>query len=274
MKKAIILIGIFIICTGVSYATDVKIKTVPTIIAESAANTQTSVAPTPATSNSLPPLPQEVNYSASVSGTAIDKIRAKVNSYLQGGAIPIVEERPTDLKLEKKYEKVRLSKDDPGTLIALNVAGGVFEGAIIGTGCGLLGYADFRNRDIAPLLNGAFIGLGAGVIGSTVLSLVELNVDKYYFSSDYGIDILGGCVIGSMLGTCGGVISYIKTKAGENILEGVGYGASIGTALGFVAAIVEMVIPSQYRGAEIRENHALHLEFTPDATLLTYSIKY
>jgi len=277
MKKLLILTVIFVACAGIVSASDVQIKTAATIIAEQAAYVTPTMIQTPATTSGLPPLPPEANTtpSTTTSGSTYDKIKAKVDSYLSGNVQPIVQDKPTGLTLEKKYEKVRLSKDDPGTLIALNAVGGIFEGAIVGLSCGSLGYAkDYHNADIRPIINGTFIGIGSGVIGSTILSIVELNTDKYYFSSDYGIDTLGGCVIGGIMGTCGGVISYIKTKSTDNILEGVGYGATIGTALGFVTAVVEMVIPSQYRGVEIKENHALNIEVTPDSTLLTYTIKY
>ncbi|MCX8093633.1 MAG: hypothetical protein N3E50_05650, partial [Candidatus Goldbacteria bacterium] len=113
----------------------------------------------------------------------IERIDSEVEKKMEqirnaGKTGPFVEE----IKIKKGAKKEEIKIDTVpeksgyiGVLATLNIVGGIFEGAIIGAGCGLIGYAQLDNRDSSPLVNGAIIGAGTGAALASVLSLVQLN---------------------------------------------------------------------------------------------------
>jgi hypothetical protein len=186
----------------------------------------------------------------------IDKINTEVEKKMEqirnsGKKGPFVEE----IKIKKGVKKEEINTEIIpeksgyiGVLSTLNIIGGIFEGAIIGAGCGLIGYAQLDNRDANPLINGAIIGAGTGFALSSVLSLVQLNSKKYIASDDFGLNLIGGAILGGMLGAAGGAISFGNTDRMEDVTLGIGYGTAIGSAAGFILAIVEYFLPENIRG--------------------------
>lgn len=161
-----------------------------------------------------------------------------------------------------------------GTLSALNIIGGIFEGGLVGTGCGLLGYSQTMNRDNRPLINGAVAGTISGASLSVILSVVEIQSRRT--AADYfGYDILGGLGMGAVLGAAGGTISYERTRHLENISEGVGYGVAVGSAAGFILGLVEFLLPESISGGSvIGGTHAYINQLDANTTVLSCNIPY
>lgn len=162
---------------------------------------------------------------------------------------------------------------DMGTLAAMNVIGGLFEGGIVGASCGLIGYSKSMNSDVKPLVvgtvTGAFTGAGLGA----VLSLVQTTTKRYSSSDDLGYDIAGGTVLGTVLGAAGGVISYGKTRHLENVSEGMGYGVAFGAGLGLTLGIIESLLPEYYRGSTDKLR-AINIYGTQGGTMLSCNLQF
>lgn len=214
----------------------------------------------------------------------IDKIDSEVEKKMEyirnsGKTGPFVKE----IKIKKgiKKEKVKTEiipekSDYIGVLSTLNIIGGIFEGAIIGAGCGLIGYAQLGNRDSSPLVNGTIIGAGTGAMLASILSLVQLNNRKYIASDDFGLDLIGGAVLGGLLGSAGGAISFGNTSRMEDVTQGIGYGVVFGSISGFILAVVEFVLPEDLRGGSgySGSDRAMNLKLNEEYALFGYNLKF
>lgn len=152
-------------------------------------------------------------------------------------------------------------------LAILNITGGIFEGAIIGSGCGLIGYAQLKNKSATPLINGAIVGAVTGAVLASSLSIFENFSKKYTASEDFGLNLIYYSFIGSLLGCAGGVISYGKTGDAENISEGIGYGIAIGSFCGLIMSFAEVFGPEQLRQRKFEiqsKNRALNIFFNDE----------
>lgn len=157
---------------------------------------------------------------------------------------------------------------DAGTLAAMNIIGGLFEGGIIGAGTGLIGYSGSMNTDVRSLVTGTVAGAFTGAGLGAVLSLLQTTNHRYSSSDDLGYDIAGGTVIGTILGAAGGVISYGKTRHLENISQGMGYGVAAGAVCGLTLGIIESLLPEYYRG-ETEKIRAMNIYETGSTTMLS-----
>lgn len=154
------------------------------------------------------------------------------------------------LKRSGKTEEAKETKYKENVILnlaILNIVGGIFEGAAIGTGCGLIGYSQLKNKNIEPLINGAIYGSITGAVFGAALSLFQYGSEKYYASEDMGINLIIYSFTGGLLGLAGGVISYGKTKDTENLSEGIGYGISIGSFCGLIMGLIEVFGPDKLR---------------------------
>jgi hypothetical protein len=154
-----------------------------------------------------------------------------------------------------------------GNLAALNIIGGLFEGSIIGAGCGLIGFSQTKNRDINPLINGSIAGAIAGSSLAALLSLAEAGTKKYYASDDFGYNIITWTLLGAAAGSGGGAISYSSTKKLENISEGAGYGCAAGAFAGMTFGLIEFFAPEIQRGAS-NKGHAFNININADGFTL------
>jgi hypothetical protein len=163
-----------------------------------------------------------------------------------------------------------------GSLSALNIMGGIFEGGIVGAGCGLIGYSQTKNRDNHPLINGAVAGTISGASLAVILSLVELSSKRLSSSDDFGFDIIGGTFAGAALGAAGGTISYGKTTHTENISEGIGYGIAAGSAAGLIIGFIEFLLPESVRGGPTVTGgtHAYIRQLDANTTVISCNINY
>lgn len=162
---------------------------------------------------------------------------------------------------------------DMGTLAAMNIIGGLFEGGIIGAGCGLIGYSKNMNLDTRPLVTGTLAGMFTGATFGAVLSIYQASSKRYSASDDLGYDIAGGTILGILLGTAGGFISYGKTHDLENVSEVIGYGVAIGAGLGLVLGAVKTLIPEQYRGTT-EKSKVMNIQNLNGSTVISCNIKF
>jgi hypothetical protein len=162
---------------------------------------------------------------------------------------------------------------DMGSLAAMNIIGGLFEGGIIGASCGLIGYSKSMNTDVKPLVIGTVTGAFSGAGLGAVLSLVQTTTKRYSSSDDLGYDIAGGTVLGTVLGTAGGMISYGKTRHLENVSEGIGYGVAFGAGLGLALGVVESLLPEYYRGSTDKLR-AFNIYGTQSGTMLSCNLQF
>jgi len=162
---------------------------------------------------------------------------------------------------------------DMGTLASMNIIGGLFEGGIIGAGTGMLWYSKGMNKDTKPLVTGTIIGMFTGMALGAGLSLYQTTSKRYSASDDYGYDLLGGTLVGALLGTAGGFISYAKTRHLENVSEGMGYGVMFGAAMGLALGTVESFVPEQYRGMT-GKLRALNILDMDGSTVLSCNISF
>ncbi|MEI7542517.1 MAG: hypothetical protein WCJ94_04625 [bacterium] len=162
---------------------------------------------------------------------------------------------------------------DMGTLAAMNIIGGLFEGGLIGAGCGLIGYSKNMNLNTQPLVTGTLAGMFTGMTLGAALSIYQANSKRYSASDDFGYDIVGGTILGILLGSAGGFISYGKTHDLENVSEVIGYGVAIGAGLGLVLGVVETFIPEQYRGTT-EKLKAMNIQNLNGSTVLSCNIKF
>lgn len=173
-----------------------------------------------------------------------------------------------DIKKTEVIEEKNISKENQMLNLAiLNITGGIFEGAIIGSGCGLIGYAQLKNKSATPLINGAIVGVVTGAFLASSLSIFENFSKKYTASEDFGLNLIYYSFIGSLLGCAGGVISYGKTGDAENISEGIGYGIAIGSFCGLIMSFAEVFGPEQLRQRKFErqsQNRALNIFFNDE----------
>lgn len=214
----------------------------------------------------------------------IDKIDSEVEKKMEqirnsGKTGPFVEEIKIKKGVKKEGVKTEIIPEKSGyigVLSTLNIVAGIFEGVIIGAGCGLIGYAQLDNRDSTPLVNGAIIGAGTGAALASVLSLVQLNNRKYIASDDFGLNLMGGAIIGGLLGAAGGAISFGHTNSMEDVTQGIGYGVVFGSISGFILAVIEFILPEDlrggagYGGSERATNIILDKEYA----MLGYNLKF
>jgi ABC-type Fe3+-siderophore transport system permease subunit len=206
---------------------------------------------------------------------AVDKKMKDINS--SGKTGPFVNE----IKINKNAKtETAPAEESPksgyiATLSALNIVGGIFEGGVVGTGCGLIGYSQSFNRDTKPLINGAIIGTASGATLAAVLSFVQLGTSRQSSSDDLGFDIIGGTLMGGLLGSAGGVISWGKTTDMENISEGTGYGIAIGSICGLIMGIVESLLPEGLRGGQtIQGGSHAYIQQLDGTTIVSCNIQY
>ncbi len=211
-----------------------------------------------------------------------DEVEKKMKMIREGGGSgQVVEEIKIDKRKKyrsKKKKKITKKPENTGyigNLSALNIVAGMFEGGIIGAGCGLIGYSRTMNTDNMHLIKGAIIGTSAGLIMGAALSGFEAATQRYSASDDFGYNLLGGMVVGSILGAGGGAISYAKTDDLENVSEGMGYGIAFGAAGGFILALVEVFLPEKYRGGgAYGGEHSLKIKNDGKNSYLSYNIEY
>jgi len=154
-----------------------------------------------------------------------------------------------------------------------NITGGIFEGAVIGAGCGLIGYGRTNNRDITPVINGSVYGLISGAVLASALSIVQANTGKYYASDDYGINLIQWVAAGAAAGGAVGYFTYGSLKNTEVITENTGYGIAGGALTGLIFATIEFMLPSELRG----KTGSGRAEIIPSGLnnlAVVYSVKY
>lgn len=209
------------------------------------------------------------------------KIQDKLDAISRGGKSDKTTEKEIIIDRYKKKtavpeavtDTVIATGYDMGTLASMNIIGGLFEGGIIGASCGLIGYSKNMNRDTKPLVTGVIIGMFTGMALGAGLSLYQTTSKRYSASDDYGYDIIGGTLIGVLIGTAGGLISYGKTRHLENVSEGIGFGTAIGAALGLTLGTVETFIPEQYRGMTSRLR-AMNIQQIDGGTVLSCNLDF
>jgi hypothetical protein len=214
----------------------------------------------------------------------IEKIDLEVEKKMEqirnsGKTGPFVEEIKIKKGVKKEEVKTEIIAEKSGyigVLSTLNIVAGIFEGAIIGAGCGLIGYAQLDNRNSTPLVNGAIIGAGTGAALASALSLVQLNNRRYIASDDFGLDLIGGAVLGGLLGAAGGAISFGHTNRMEDVTLGVGYGVVFGSVSGLILGIVEFFLPEDLRGGAGYggSERAMNIILDKEYTYLGYNLKY
>lgn len=154
------------------------------------------------------------------------------------------------LKKSGKTDEIKEARYQENAMLNLaimNITAGIFEGAAIGTGCGLIGYSQLKNKNTEPLINGAISGSITGAVLGAALSLFQYGTEKYYASEDMGINLIIYSFTGGLLGLAGGVISYGKTRDTENLSEGIGYGIAIGSFCGLIMGLIEVFGPEKLR---------------------------
>ncbi len=214
----------------------------------------------------------------------IEKIDSEVEKKMEqiknsGKTGPFVEEIKIKKGVKKEEVKTEIIPEKSGyigVLSSLNIVAGIFEGAIIGAGCGLIGYAQLDNRNSSPLVNGAIIGAGTGAALASVLSLVQLNTRKYIASDDFGLNLMGGAVLGGLLGAAGGAISFGHTNRMEDVTMGIGYGVVFGSISGLIIAIIEFILPEDLRGGAGYggSDRAMNVILYKEYALLKYNIGF
>ncbi len=190
------------------------------------------------------------------SGGTVDEINRLVREKMEvikksGSSLPNVKELPMKKgsAVSSQVSVIDSQKQfNMKELAMTNITGGIFEGGIIGAGCGLIGYAQTGNRDINPLINGAVAGTVSGALLASVLSIVQANTEKYYSSDDYGINLIQWVTAGAAAGAATGYFTYSSLKKTEVITENTGYGIAGGAFIGMVFATVEFFVPSELRG--------------------------
>jgi len=215
-----------------------------------------------------------------------DEVQKKMDAIRNSGKKgPMVEE----IKIDKGYykrktpakEETPASTEIPanymGTLSAMNVVAGVFEGGLIGTAVGLIGYGQTRNIDRQPLISGAIAGVISGATIAVGLSFLELATGRESASQDFAYDILGGTGVGAFIGLGGGMVAYWNSGISEDMTTGIGMGAAIGATAGLIVAVIEFLLPEKYRGGGLSpdgKSHALNINVRDINTYLTYNFEY
>lgn len=163
-----------------------------------------------------------------------------------------------------------------GTLSALNIAGGIFEGGIIGMTIGLAGYSQSMNRNIDPVIYGSLAGTLVGAVLGAGLSVAQTITGRYSMSDDYGLDLLGGLFIGSAIGSAAGILNWQRTGHMENVSEGCGWGALAGTIASAVVATVECFLPENVRGGSMYDGgtHASIIDTGNGTTVIALNLTY
>lgn len=209
------------------------------------------------------------------------KIQERLDQISKGGKSDKVTEKEIAIDRYKKKtvvpepvsETAVVTGYDMGTLASMNIIGGLFEGGIIGAGCGLLGYSKNMNRDTKPLVTGTIIGMFTGMALGAGLSLFQTVSKRYSSSDDYGYDLAGGTLLGVLLGAAGGLISYGKTRRLENVSEGMGYGVIFGAGMGLILGSIETFIPEQYRGMT-GKLRAMNIQDIDGSTVLSCNMSF
>ncbi len=213
-----------------------------------------------------------------------EKIKEKLQSIEKSDKKGKVFEREiTKEEILKKSGKIEESKETKYQINAmldltiLNIVAGIFEGAAIGTGCGLIGYSQLKNKDITPLINGAIAGGVSGAILGASLSLFQYGTGKYYSSEDMGLNLIIYSFTGGLLGLAGGIISYGKTKDTENLSEGIGYGIAIGSFCGLIMGFIETFGSEKLRQRRFEsesKGRAFNIFYDNKKILAFYNLKY
>jgi hypothetical protein len=203
---------------------------------------------------------REINNSGKT-GQNVQEIKFK-----RGGVQPVAEATVT-------AEKIGYI----GTLSALNITAGIFEGGILGMSVGLIGYSQSLNRNIDPVIYGSVIGTVTGAVCAVGLSVAQTITGRFSMSDDFGLDIFGGMLVGASVGAAGGVLNWQRTGHSENISEGAGWGALGGSVAGLIVAIVESIMPEALRGGggtPETGSHASIIQTSGSTTVLCYNFKY
>ncbi len=212
-------------------------------------------------------------------GTIKEEIEKKMDAIKKGGkAGDNVKE---EIKIDRYAPKQAVStatpspddKEQQATLTLMNVTAGIFQGAIAGTGVGMIEYSKNMNMRPMALINGAIIGSISGAGLAYGMSVVQLITKKSYISDDFGYGLLGGIGIGSILGAAGGFISYAKTDDLENISEGIGWGVAFGSIFGLAVATFEFFMPEEMRAVS-GSKHAMRLDIQGDRVMAAVSMSY
>lgn len=212
-------------------------------------------------------------------GTIKEEIQKKMDAIKKGGKTgeTVKEEIKIDRYAPKEPSKTPVAsatdKEQQATLTLMNVTAGIFQGAIAGTGVGMIEYSKNMNTRPMALINGAIIGSISGAGLAYGMSVIQLITKKEYISDDYGYGLLGGMGIGALIGGAGGFISYAKTDDLENVSEGMGWGIAVGSLFGLAIATVEFFLPEEMRAVG-GSKHAWHLEMQGDRLMAAVSLEY
>ena len=212
-------------------------------------------------------------------GTIKEEIQKKMDAIKKGGKTGenVKEEIKIDRYAPKQPAKTPTpsptDREQQATLTLMNVTAGIFQGAIAGTGVGMIEYSKNMNTRPMALINGAIIGSLSGAGLAYGMSIVQLITKKEYISDDFGYGLLGGMGIGAIIGSAGGFISYAKTDDLENVSEGIGWGIAFGSLFGLAVATVEFFLPAEMRAIG-GSKHAWHLEIQGDAVMAAVSLEY
>jgi hypothetical protein len=218
---------------------------------------------------------------AGVMGTInddVEKMMRQINSSGKTG------QNVQEIKFKRKTnEPAAAATETPvkigfiGTLSALNITAGIFEGGILGMTVGLVGYSQSLNRNINPVIYGSVIGTITGAVAAAGLSVAETITGRYSMSDDYGLDIFGGMLVGVAIGSAAGVLNWQRTGHMENVSEGAGYGVTVGALGGLAVAIAETFMPESLRGGGGTYDTGSHASLIAPycgTTVLCYNFKY
>lgn len=123
------------------------------------------------------------------------------------------------------------------------IGGNMLNGAITGTALGVATMGLQNSNDFAPLR----IGLGAGIIGGMGVAIYDISTvpkgQQFYISGLFNdgtnssiiilLDTVYGATVGAALG------SAVMLIGNQSILDGLQYGTSIGTWVGFGVGLVD-----------------------------------
>jgi hypothetical protein len=141
------------------------------------------------------------------------------------------------------------AKVQAGTAYGINVFAGLFTGALVGAGAGAIGYArDRHNQDPQPMVLACVYGAVATAVGVSVpLAAYEVASDKPGVGSNALFDILEFAMIGGVVGSAGGTVSYrnkvgVDDNSAEDFLAAGGAGVCGGAIVGLFVGVYEALI--------------------------------
>jgi hypothetical protein len=137
----------------------------------------------------------------------------------------------------------------PGRAYGANTFAGLFVGALIGTGIGALPYGmERKSQDPGSVILGAVYGAvgGAAILGLTV-SAYEVASDKPGAGITVLYNTLGFAVLGGVVGSGAGMISYRRkigydADSGEDFVGAAAAGVCAGALLGLGTGLYEAVL--------------------------------